>query len=137
MTLEIILTEPTYLGGSDTIILKIEHITYGIHRDITVAQFANKDKTKLMDVQASLLDVSISGVLTSVSDVQELITATRTWWTDAADDTSDVTRLPKITWRSRDPQYMTIERLEITDVAETDDHEFEYSMEIKVDTRTS
>lgn len=137
MALQVVLTEPTYLGGSDTITLKAEKLTYGIHRDITVAKFANKDQTKTMDVQASLLDISITGILTSVGDVQALITAARTWWTGSADDTSDATLLPKVQWRSRSVQYMTIERLSITDLAETDSHEFEYTLELAVDTRTS
>lgn len=132
MTLQVVLTK----GGS-TIYLKAEKLTYGIHRDITVAKFSNQDKTKTMDVQASLLDISINGILTTTSAVTDLITAARTWWTDAADDTSNVTLLPKVQWRSRSSQYMTIERLSITDLAEFDGHEFEFSLELKLDTRTS
>lgn len=132
MALQVVLTK----GGS-TITLKAEKLTYGIHRDITVAKFANQDKVKTLDVQASLLDISITGILTSVGDMQALITAARTWWTDGADDTSNVTLLPKVQWRSRSSQYMTITRLSITDLAETDSHEFEFSLELAVDTRTS
>ena len=131
MVLQVILTK-----GASQITLKAEKLTYGIHRDITVAKFANKDKTKTMDVQASLLDISINGILTNTSEVQALITAARTWWTDAADDTSDVTLLAQVQWRSRSAQYMSIGRLEITEMAEMDGHEFEFSLELKLDTRT-
>ena len=136
MTLEVILTPPPIIGGG-TISLKVEKLTYGIHRNIVVAKFANKDKTKTMDVQSSLLDISITGILTNVSDMQNLITAVRTWWTEGSTSTSDVTTLAKIQWRDRASQYMVIERLTITDMTETDSHEFEFSLEIKIDTRTS
>lgn len=136
MTLNIILTPPTAIGGS-AISMKIERLTYNINREVISAKFSNKDKVQIMDVQGSLLKYSINGIITSISEMQDLITASRTWWIDSAGDSSDVTRLPKIQWRSRSAQYMTIERLEITDYAESDTHEFEYKMEIVVDTRTS
>jgi len=132
MALQVVLTK----GGS-TINLKAESLVYGIHREITVAKMSNKDNTKTMDVQASLLDMTITGRLTSTSAVSELINAARTWWLDAADDSSDVTLLPKVQWRTRSAQYMSIERLSITDLAEFDGHEFEFSLELKLDTRTS
>lgn len=135
MALEVILTAPTSIGGS--ISLKVEKLTYGIHRNILIANFANKDVTKIADVQASLLDLSLNGIVTSVSDMQALITAARTWWVEGSTSTSDVTTLGKIQWRSRSAQYMVIEQLSITDFAETDTHEFEYTMDIKIDTRTS
>ena len=134
MVLNVTIKSP---GGS-SIKLKIEKLTYGIHRNVNLTgKRANKDETKIIDHQGSLRDVSLNGIVTSVSDMQELITATREWWVDASDDSGDVTQMPTIEWRGRSAQYMLIDRLEITDYAETDSHEFEYSMEIKIDTRTS
>lgn len=141
MGLEIILTPPPDPANDYpnwvTIYLKVEKLTYGIHRNIIVTQFANKDETKIGDVQTSLLNISINGILTSVSDIQDLITAARSWWVTGSTSTSDVTTLGTIQWRNRSQQRMVIERLEITDTAETDSHEFEFSLELKLDTRTS
>ena len=135
MAILVILTEPTYLGGTDTIELNVERLTYDIDNEIQVTPFVNRDSTMIMDIEESLLSMMIDGKLKTTTDMEALLTATNTWWTDSADDMSDATKLPKITWRGRTPQYMTIKRLEITDLAETDDHDFEFSMELAVDTR--
>ena len=135
MTLQVNITEP---GGGTPLVLKIEKLTYGIHRNVnTTGRRANKDQTKIMDHQASLLDISLSGILTTITDMEDLINAATSWWVGASDDSSDVTQLPTIQWRGRAAQYMLIDRLEITDISETGNHEFEYTLEIKVDTRTS
>lgn len=136
MVLDVTLIPPSSIGGSN-ILLKVEKLTYGIHRNVLIAKFANKDKTKIADVQSSLLDISINGILTSVGDMRTLITATRTWWVAGSVSTSDVTTLAKIQWRDRNAEYMVIDQLSITDMTETDTHEFEYTLELKLDTRKS
>ena len=136
MTLKVILCPPTSIGG-DCILLKVEKLNYSIHRNVAVANFANQDKLKIIDYQASILEININGIVTSVAEMQKLITAARTWWVAGSTSTSNVTTLAKISWRDRPYQYMVIGQSSITDMAETDDHEFEYSLDIKIDTRTS
>ena len=134
MTLEVIMKEPSDLG-SGTILLKVERLTYGVHRDILVSPYSKRDVTKTGDVTGSLLNIDITGVFSSVSDMQPMITAARTWWL-SVDGSGDVTKLPSVKWRDRSYQYCEIENLSITDDSDTDAHEFEYTLALALDTRT-
>lgn len=134
MALQVILKEPSDLG-SGTISLKVEKLTYGIHRDIIVSPYSKRDVSKTGDVTGSLLNIDINGVFTTVAAMQAMITAARTWWL-SVDGSGDVSKLPSVKWRSRSYQYCEIENLSITDDSDSDSHEFEYSLALALDTRT-
>lgn len=135
MTLEVILKEPSDLG-SGTISLRVEKLTYGVHRDIIVSPYSKRDVSKTGDVTGSLLNIDINGIFSSVSDMEDVIDASRTWWL-SVDGSGDVTKLPSVKWRDRSYQYCEIENLSIIDDSESDAHEFEYSLGLALDTRTS
>jgi len=141
MTLQVILTEPKDLG-TGTITLKAEEVMYSISNPVKSDPVAMMTETQQLQVNGGVAQIDITGVISgtsATSDLAALLTAAKEWWwypaNPANNDLTDKTNFPKISWRGKE-YYMLIASLNITDLAETDGNEFEYTMSIALDTRS-
>ena len=141
MTLQVILTEPKDLG-TGTITLKAEEVMYSISNPVKSDPVAMMTETQQLQVNGGVAQIDITGVISGASassDLAALLTAAKEWWWYPANpvnnDLTDKTNFPKISWRGKE-YYMLIASLNITDLAETDGNEFEYTMSIALDTRS-
>ena len=100
------------------------------------------EEVQQMQVNGGTVQIDISGIISgtnATADLTALLTAAKTWWWYSANpvnnNLTDKTNFPKIAWRDKN-YYMLIASFDVTDLAETDGIEFEYSLSIRIDTRS-
>jgi len=140
MTFKIILTEPKDVGIG-TIDIKATELMYSVSNTIKTDPVALMREVQQLQTDGGTVQIDISGIISgagAATDLLALLTAAKTWWWYPANpvngDLTDKTNFPKITWRDNS-YYMLIASLDITDLAETDGNEYEYTLSINIDTR--
>ena len=135
---DVSLTPPSVLGG-DVIHLATESIGYELSAgDLKVSPTALKDESILLQTTAAVPKLHIKGVFSgtdALGKMNGLLTAAAYWWTYTTASTTDFTKFPQVSWHSK-TRYMLINRLSITDLAETDGNELTYDLEIVIDSRS-
>jgi hypothetical protein len=142
MAMQVVLTEPKDIGGSDTISIKATELMYSLSNDIKTDPVSLAKEVQQMQVNGGTVQIDITGIISgsgAAADLAALLVAAKEWWWYPANpvngDLTDKTNFPKIAWRGKN-YYMLIASFDVTDLAETDGNEFEYSMSIGIDTRT-
>jgi len=140
MTLQVVLTEPKDIG-TGTISIKAEELMYSLSNPIKTDPVSLMKEAQQMQVDGGTVQIDITGIISGSSasaDLAALLVAAKEWWWYPANpvnnDLTDKTNFPKIAWRGKS-YYMLIATFDVTDLAETDGNEFEYTMSIGIDTR--